>query len=221
MCSKMPADRHSLTWRQLPSWLPVAALFFVGAFIRYIGGVVLRLAEAVYFQLFAHMLLVSIFLGARRDYAERRRYVTTMIICYLIGGPVYYLLPGLGPVFFDPVSFDYLNEATRTTHAIQDLLAHNTRATQHDFIGLERLDVYAFIACMPSLHLAHETVMLYFSRHSAPAFVMSAAFFLASCFAVVVLGWHYVIDIPFGIMLGMLALLAANRLVVLQIWKGR
>lgn len=38
MCSKMPADRHRLTWRQFPSWLPVAALFFVGAFIRYAGA---------------------------------------------------------------------------------------------------------------------------------------------------------------------------------------
>ncbi len=178
-----------------------------------LSDVALRLAETVYFQFFAHMLLVSIFLGARRDGLERRRYVTALIVCYIAGAVAYYVLPGLGPVFHDSARFGYLEPALQTTRTIQEKLAYNTGAAQKGFVGLEQLDVYAFIACMPSLHLAHEAVMLYFSRHSPIAFAMSALFFAASCVAVIVLGWHYVLDIPFGILLGIAALLLAVRLV--------
>ena len=39
--------------------------------------------------------------------------------------------------------------------------------------------------------MAHETVMLFFSRKSSVMFVLSLIFWILSLVAVLVLGWHY------------------------------
>jgi hypothetical protein len=71
---------------------------------------------------------------------------------------------------------------------IQRLLQHSTDAVVRG--ELEVINTYAFIAGMPSLHMAHETVMLFFSRKSPVMFLLSLTFWVLSFIAVLVLGWH-------------------------------
>jgi hypothetical protein len=73
------------------------------------------------------------------------------------------------------------------------------------------IETYEFIACMPSLHMAHETVMLFFSRHSLIMAVFSGAFWLASFVAVLVLGWHYLFDVFAGMLLAALVIVTVQR----------
>lgn len=173
----------------------------------------LQFLEAVYFQFFSHILIVSIYLDARRDFLARRRYVVAMIICYLLGVAMYYIVPGLGPAFYEPDKFLYLIDGARDTRQVQDILKYNTDAARDGFRSLQSLDVYAFIACMPSLHIAHESVMLFFSRGSLAALLFSFGFMVATCFAVLVLGWHYILDIPFGGFLGLLSVFLSYLIV--------
>ncbi len=62
------------------------------------------------------------------------------------------------------------------------------------------------LAAMPSLHLAHATVFLIYSMslniYFKILFVLSWIIFFIDSMA---LGWHYFIDIPVGVLLGVLA----------------
>lgn len=174
----------------------------------------IKLLESIYFQFFAHMVLVSVYLGALGNDTERHRYVFSLVLCYLIGAFSYYLLPALGPVFHDPARFTFLKQTAPTASYIQGILLRNTVAASRQFHGLGKLDVYGFIACMPSLHIAHEAIMLYFCRHSILLFGVSMTFFLATCVSVLVLGWHYLLDIPAGILVAAIVICCINRRII-------
>jgi hypothetical protein len=165
--------------------------------------------DKVYYRLFDHMVLTSAFLVGYAHPRERVEYLSALAFCYLIGGAAYYLYPGLGPVYADPAAFGYLNEQWLTAPLYQ-------RALLADTVGaadgtLTRLPSYEFVACMPSLHMAHEFVMLYYARHSRIAFAAALAFTLLSGLAVLVLGWHYATDALAGACLCLLAVTIAHR----------
>jgi membrane-associated phospholipid phosphatase len=63
---------------------------------------------------------------------------------------------------------------------------------------------------MPSLHIAHELVMLYFARSSKLAFPVSLAFTALTTVAVVALGWHYPSDLVAGAVLAVFAIALAR-----------
>jgi PAP2 superfamily len=170
-------------------------------------------SDNVYFRLFEHMTLTSLFLvgmGLRR---ERTRLWCALAICYLLGGPAYYLIPGVGPRFFEADHYEFLRQLPLISNPIQNALFMNTRS-----IAEGRplpLQVYSYLACMPSLHMAHEFVLLYYARHSKVFFAVSLVFTAATCVAILVLGWHYSIDILGG------ALLAAVAIGIVRISRDR
>lgn len=159
----------------------------------------------VYFLFFHHIALTGLFLFSLGDRIKQRSYVLSLATCYLFGGLSYYLFPTLGPVFFSPTAFSHLRIDTEYSFFIQDLLRRSTEGAR---LGtLETVETYAFIAGMPSLHMAHETIMLFFSRSSRLMFLFSAMFWLSSFLAVLVLGWHYLFDVIGGICLACAVLL--------------
>ncbi len=163
-----------------------------------------------YFRMLQHMLLTLVVLLAWRDPARRARYVAANAICYLLGGPLYLLFPALGPVYFEPELYGYLNQPRLLTPIIQqELLINTTVMGQGDATFLP---TWNFIACMPSLHLAHELVMTIAVRPVRVAFACSLAFMLLTTVTVVALGWHYPTDIIAGLALGALAWALAGKL---------
>lgn len=170
------------------------------------------LCDRVYFLFFHHIALVALFLFARADRQEEVRYFLSLSLCYLIGVLSYFLLPTLGPAFYDPDQFSYIRKAVTFTPMIQGLLQRSTQSVASG--QLQSIDTYAFIAGMPSLHMAHETVMLFFSRKSSVMFVLSLIFWILSLVAVLVLGWHYLFEALAGVIFALvvvsIALLAAG-----------
>lgn|GEM_PF-1668099 len=157
---------------------------------------IVRFSDWVYYLFFHHIVLVALFLFALGDRREQLRYLTCLSLCYLLGGGAYYFYPAWGPAYYAPADFGYLKEGAPQTVFFQDML---WRATQESIQGnLAKIEPYAFIACMPSLHMAHETIMLFYSRRSLIMFLFSGLFWLSSFIAVLVLGWHYFFDVIGG-----------------------
>jgi hypothetical protein len=170
---------------------------------------VVPLSDWVYYLLFNHMALVSLFLvGARRP-EERVQFIASLALCYLIGGVASYAWPGLGPGYYEPEVYDYLDRLPLATNAFRRILLRNTTALANGDPG--QIQTYEYIACMPSLHMAHEFVMLYFARRSRPFFVASIAFTSFTLLAIVILGWHYPIDAVAGAALAASAIWVAHR----------
>lgn len=169
------------------------------------------LSDFVYYRLFNHMTLVSVFLIGARCAQQRTEFISALVICYALGGCAYYLYPALGPGYFDPHAFDYLRRLPLLTNHYRGLLLANTKAMATGAPG--PLQSYEYIACMPSLHMAHEFVMLYYARRSMPLLILSIGFTSLTIFAIVALGWHYPIDAVAG------AALAATAITLVK-WQS-
>jgi hypothetical protein len=157
---------------------------------------IVRFSDWVYYLFFHHIVLVALFLFALGDRREQLRYLTCLSLCYLLGGGLYYFYPAWGPAYYAPADFGYLREGAPQTVFFQEML---WKATQESIQGsLAKIEPYAFIACMPSLHMAHETIMLFYSRRSSMMLLFSGLFWLSSFVAVLVLGWHYFFDVIGG-----------------------
>lgn len=165
--------------------------------------------DRAYFRIFEHMLMVTCFLFGLGDRVRRAEYVGSLALCYVIGAPLYLTFPALGPAYFDPEAFTFLRQRQDLiTPFMQAKLWQNTTAIARGRSTL--LETWSYIACMPSLHIAHEVVMLYHARGSTPALLLSIGFTGFTCVAVVALGWHYPTDLILGAALGLLAIAIAR-----------
>jgi len=162
-----------------------------------------------YCRLFHHMAIVSAFLFGLRDARQRTEYLGALAICYLLGAPLYLLWPAAGPAYFDPSQFAFLRRYPDiNVNWMQAVLFQNTAEINDHRPSV--LSTWSYIACMPSLHMAHETVMLYYVRASKIAVALSIAFTTLTGFAVVALGWHYPTDIVAGVALAAVAIAIAR-----------
>src|SRR5690606_39310766 len=98
------------------------------------------------------MALTALFLFACDDNEEQWRYVLSLSLCYMLGGLTYFLFPALGPVYFDPSHFAYLNTDADFTNFIQKYLETSTNKAVSGQLSV--VETFAFFACMPSLHMA-------------------------------------------------------------------
>lgn len=171
---------------------------------------VVYISDRVYYLFFHHIALVALFLFATRSHLEQLRYITSLLTCYLLGALFYYITPTLGPIYFDQPSFGYVAKYAPFTSKIQDLLFFFTEQSIQG--KLQTIETFAFIAGTPSLHMAHESIMLYFSRRSALMFLISAALWIASFVAVLVLGWHYPTDVLAGVLLAAIAIWISSNI---------
>lgn len=165
--------------------------------------------DEIYYHIFQHMALVSVFLVAAALPKERIEYLGSLALCYVIGGLSYHLFPAVGPAFADPESFAFLRQLPLLTNYFQAFLLANTEAVAQG--NAEFLSSYDYIACVPSLHMAHEFVMLYYARHSRVFFALSCVFTGFTLVAIVVLGWHYPVDAIAGLMVTVLAVTFARK----------
>jgi hypothetical protein len=153
---------------------------------------VLVACDWIYFRFFHHMALTTVLLVSLRLGRERIEYLGALALCYVIGGPLYHVWPGAGPAYFDSGSFAFIEQHALLTNVIRAWLADNTHAVLSGHATVVR--TWGYIACMPSLHVAQEIVMLYYARHSRLGFALAGAFTTATLVAVVALGWHYPVD---------------------------
>jgi hypothetical protein len=168
-----------------------------------------ELLDRIYYKLFDHMALVSVFLSAAGRKRERVEYSSALALCYVLGGLSYHLFPVLGPAFAEPGYFAALRQQDLITNYFQAALLETTHAARAG--SLSELNSYDFIAAFPSLHIAHELVMLYYARNSRIFLALSAAFTALTLLAVVVLGWHYPSDALAGAALAAIAIAVSRR----------
>jgi hypothetical protein len=195
--------------------MAIESALFRGLPHRWVAGYVeahpafLKFLDEVYFNFFDHMMLLSLFLIGTRLARERTEYLCALAGCYLVGGLLYFVLPGMGPRWADVPVFDFLDRFPLRSNSVASLLMANTTSVTQGVAT--KLKTFTYIASMPSLHMAQEFVMLWYSRHSRIAFALSLAFTCLTWLSTLALGWHYAIDGLAGAGLAALAIFAAHR----------
>ena len=126
-------------------------------------------------------------------------YATALSLNWVLGTVSYYILPTLGPAFFQPSMFSALPDSG--VSALQTSLFKNGVTFEADPTGS---DIYG-IAGFASLHVSVVvTACLFFERTGQRAMIRIAGwtFLFTTVLATVYFGWHYIADDVAGALIG-------------------
>jgi hypothetical protein len=172
----------------------VQAHFMSGAYMLFFAFIPITLAAALVFS---------------RDLQAGVFYVTAQSLNWLLGAASYFLLPSLGPVYWEPGVFANLPTSAMTQ--LQDLLMDQ----RLDFVRDPVAGTAQSIAAFSSLHIS-----IFFTgvlaahllglgrRMRVTAWVLLGL----TTASTIYLGWHYVVDDVGGVVLGVMAIALARAL---------
>jgi hypothetical protein len=172
----------------------VQAHFMSGAYMLFFAFIPATLAMALVFS---------------RDLQAGVYYVTAQSLNWLLGAASYFLLPSLGPVYFEPGVFASL--PTSTVTSLQDLLMDQ----RLNFIGDPLAGGAQSIAAFSSLHIS-----IFFTGALAAHLlglgrrlqIFAWVLLGLTTASTIYLGWHYFVDDIGGVVLGAMALALARAL---------
>lgn len=133
--------------------------------------------------------------------------LTASSLVLSIGGVAYCFAPALGPFIYEKGPNIV---ATEIQFYMLDFYSKFVNSGGTYFHG--RYFVSA-VAAMPSLHVANALVFTYFSAKFIPwlsILYIPILFFLT--IEAVVSRWHYLIDIPFGFLIAVIAIISAQKI---------
>ena len=135
---------------------------------------------------------------AYKGFGSLRSLNFSVALVLLLGGVLYWVFPASGP-------FVFFNNPYVEVNQLQSVMFGYYKEINSTGIIPDGFFVSG-LAAMPSLHLAHATVFLIHSMslnvYFKILFLLSWVVFFIDSMA---LGWHYFIDIPVGVLLGLLA----------------
>jgi hypothetical protein len=193
----------------LKMWLPLinpalfdAEFMATDAYFRWLIDASTRISVAVHdfypfkFRLYQYMFL-GMFMVSFCNLAARRdeyypQFAIGIFLVLSLGGFSYLIMPAVGPFIFEP-------GAQAMTTENQDLMYINYQSVQaHGVQWVNKWGGRYFtgsLAAMPSLHVAHGTVMTYYMFKSrASLFPLFPIFWVWIVLESVALRWHYVVD---------------------------
>jgi hypothetical protein len=203
----------------LKMWLPLinpalfdAEFMATDAYFQWLIDASTRISVAVHdlypfkFRLYQYLFLGSFIvafcnLAARRD-EYYPQFAIGIFLVLSLGGFSYLIMPAVGPFIFEP-------GAQAMTTENQDLMYINYQSVQEH--GVQWVNQWGgryftgSLAAMPSLHVAHATVMTYYMFKSrASLFPLFPILWVWVVIESVALRWHYVVDDIAGFFLAVL-----------------
>ena len=139
---------------------------------------------------------------------EPRTFIRALFSCYFVALLIFLLFPTIGPTLADPNLFSTAYEHTQT-YALTRLMAAEYTALQ----GSGVLSGLGYFVALPSLHVAVAVLVQVFLYRSRVHFWLFLPINLLVVPATIVLGYHYLLDVPAGVLLAsaILAMPARNR----------
>jgi hypothetical protein len=159
--------------------------------------------ERAYLLAFPEVLLAALLLRGR----ALTRFLWVLFGCYWLGLVVFALYPTVGPFTYFPESFRREWQDTATSALMQSILAE-FRAVS----ASQPVNGFGYFVAIPSLHAALAVVLQASWRHRPVHFWSFLPVNLAMCASTVMLGYHYLIDLPAGIAVAGLVL-GVDRLI--------
>jgi hypothetical protein len=162
-----------------------------------------RLLEFVYFGMFPQvgsaLILTSLNSGKRCGL----QFVGAILTAYYVSLVVFYIWPSHGPYYLCPTHFsDFPRQLA--SYALQQRYLHDAQALWAH-VRLSQISFDYFIA-FPCMHITQPLIGLWFLRRWKRIVAVLVAYDLILVVAVVLLEWHYVIDVIAGILLAFLAI---------------
>jgi membrane-associated phospholipid phosphatase len=182
-------------------------------------GVTTQILSAFYV---AFIVFLPLTIGAALVFATDLRpalfYVTTQSVNWVLGAASYFLLPSLGPIYFDPAAFSDLpaSEVTRLQAVLLD--------QRLDFLRDPATGTPQSIAAFASLHISMSfaaAVAAHLLGLGRRLRIALWVWFAVTAVGTVYLGWHYVVDDIAGVLMGAIALALARALTAIDLRGAR
>lgn len=165
-----------------------------------------------YHQIFIAMFVLSFLVhGMQSDRLGFDRLLLAVALVLVLGGISYSIAPAFGPFVFEAGD----SPESRAIQAVMASFQQGFRESR----GADYDSAYfvSALAAMPSLHLAHALVFLWFAlchaRWLGVIYVVPVSFIAVEAVAA---RWHYLIDLPAGLVVALVAIILANRLILPQ-----
>lgn len=166
----------------------------------------LSFLDFAYFQMFfvvGGVLLISAYYSCKRGL----QFVGTCLTAYYLALLIFYIWPTYGPYIFcstHAAQFPtYLTSYIFQTAGMPSLQAISQHRSRYLASG--------YYIAFPSMHIGLPVIAMWFMRRWRPVFWFLAAYNCIVAFAIVILEWHYALDIPGGIAVAALALASVGR----------
>lgn len=167
-----------------------------------------RFLEFIYFGMFAQigagLILCAVYQGSR----SALRFVGTILTAYYLALALFFLWPSQGPYFLSPRHFSQ-SLPLLNTYAIQKISIANAQALwNHAHIRHISADYYIAFPCM---HITQPLIVMWFLRQWKRMVAILAAYDAVLIVAIILLDWHYVVDILAGVLIAGFAIAVAGR----------
>jgi hypothetical protein len=168
---------------------------------------ILNAAEFIYYGMFGQIGATLIILAIYSGKKQSLRYVGTVLTAYYIAIIIFFLLPSMGPFYTCPTHFAEFPKTLETYAIHQNAIMKARLLATHK--ELNRVDTDFFIA-FPCLHIAQPLIVLWFLRRWKRIAFCLILFDLVLVPAILLLEWHYFVDVIAGVAVAALAI-ALNR----------
>ena len=170
--------------------------------------------EFIYFGMFsqigAGLILTGLYDGRRRAF----QFVGTILAAYYIALALFFFWPSQGPFYLCPAHFSVFPSQLQT-YTLQKWSIANAQALWgHVHVHHISTDYYIAFPCM---HIAQPLVVMWFLRRWKPIVAVLAAYDVLLVVAIILLEWHYVVDIIAGVLVAGIAIAAVNGG---ELWHG-
>jgi membrane-associated phospholipid phosphatase len=188
-----PIDAALLRWDRALGFDTAAALRWTAA-----RPALRAFLNACYDSTDVQLVFAPLIAGFAFDRRRLRVYLYAIVYAFLAGGLVYYFFPSSGPATVVP-SPDFL--------WVQ-------RATSLKFYQVHHFQPVATMLggmiAFPSFHVAWSVLLSYAALPWRKAFPFAAVWNALVVVSTVLLGWHYLVDVPAGLLLGFFGIVAGE-----------
>jgi PAP2 superfamily protein len=173
--------------------------------------------EFIYFGMFpqigAALILSTLYCGKKRGL----EFVGAILIAYYLSLFLFYLWPSQGPYYLCPNHFLQFPSTLRTYTAQAGFLERSKALWNHVHRGPISFDYFIAFPCM---HIAQPLIAMWFLRRWKRMVIALAAYDVLLLVAIVLLEWHYIVDILAGILVAGVAIaMVGDR--VLKDWARK
>ena len=192
-------DTWLLMGMDVPSWSHKASAMLPKGFFKFL--------DFVYFRMFAEVgagiVITTLHYGRRRGVAL----VGAIMLSYYAALILYYLWPSLGPFY---VCLNHgMNLAGTEAHNIQkSLLVSLDSIWQQKSRGLMSFDYFVAFPCM---HIVQPLLVMWFLRRWKPFVVVLSLYNCILVASIVLLEWHYVVDLLGGVVVTLFSIWVIER----------
>jgi len=159
--------------------------------------------EFIYFGMFpqigAALILSTLYYGRKRGL----QFVGTILTAYYISLLLFYMWPSQGPYYLCPNHFSQFPSTLRSYGSQSGSLESSKALWNH--LLRARISFDYFIA-FPCMHIAQPLIAMWFLRRWRRMVIALAAYDVLLLVAIVLLEWHYIVDIFAGILVAGVAI---------------